>query len=63
MPNEFTYKMQYKFDAVEEGEMNCKQGQLVTSDSKSTPQYSTNVETKYTLNPTNLYIIIKPTTF
>ena len=31
---EFTYKMQYKFDAVEEGEMNCKQGQLVTSDSE-----------------------------
>ena len=52
----FTYKMQYNFDAVEEGEMNCKQGQLVTSNSKSTPQdNSTNVETKIHIKSTNLH--------
>ena len=31
---EYTYKMAYKFDAVEEGELTCRKDQLVTSDSK-----------------------------
>jgi hypothetical protein len=40
---EFTYKMQYKFDAVEEGEMNCTLGQLVTSDGKFRTNNTSNI--------------------